>query len=174
MAYMLQKVSRYFRSVCVVTNSENQHRIQKITNLGWFSSVSVVTDMVPSCGPLAGIYTGLFSIPSENAFFLAADQPFISLPLIRYMFTKIEHCDAVVPRSEKGYEPLFCIYTKQCAETIKTMIDSEMYQVSKLFDKIKTTVIPIHEIKRYDPGLQSFINVNTETDYRLLNPKFIP
>jgi len=173
-AYMLQKITRYFRSVLIVTNPEYQQSIQKIVNLCWYSSVSVLTDIIPSCGPLAGIYTGLLSIPSSHAFFLAADQPFLSLPLVRYMITRIKHSDAVVPKSEKGYEPLFCIYTKQCINPIQTMIQSGIFQVSKLFDGIQTTVIETEEIRRYDPGMQSFINVNTESDYRLLNPKFIP
>jgi len=167
-------LTNYFQTICIVTNEEYRQRIQKIVNLSRYSSVSVVTDLMTSCGPLVGIYTGLNSIPASNAFFLAADQPFVSLPLIRYMFTKIDLFDAVVPRTVKGFEPLFCIYTKQCIQPIKTMIDSEIYQVSRLFERINVAEIQTEEIKRYDPGMQSFINVNTESDYRLLNPTFIP
>jgi molybdopterin-guanine dinucleotide biosynthesis protein A len=174
MAYMLHRLTNYFQTICIVTNEEYRQRIQKIVNLSRYFSVSVVTDIITSCGPLVGIYTGLNSIPSSSAFFLAADQPFVSLPLIHYMFTKIDCFDAVVPRTDKGFEPLFCIYTKQCIHSIKTMIDSEIYQVSKLFDRINTAEIQTEEIKRYDPGMQSFINVNTESDYRLLNPTFNP
>ena len=174
MAYVLHRLTNYFQTICIVTNVEYRQRIQKIVNMSRYSSVSVVTDIIASCGPLAGIYTGLNSIPASNAFFLAADQPFVSLTLIRFMFTKIDHFDAVVPRTDKGFEPLFCIYTKQCIQPIKTMIGSEIYQVSKLFERINTAEIQTEEIKRYDPGMQSFINVNTESDYRLLNPTFIP
>jgi len=173
-AYMLHKVASFFQTVFIVTNEENRLRIQKIVNLSRFSSISVVTDILPSCGPLAGIYTGLMYMSSSNAFFLAADQPFVSLPLVRYMYGRIDHHDAVVPKTEKGYEPLFCIYSKSCIEQIQIMIKSKVFQVSKLFDNISTSVIQAEEIRRYDPGMRSFVNVNTESDYRLLNPKFFP
>jgi len=174
LGFILQKVVPYFDQVCIVTNDEYRERIEKIVNLSRYSTVSTVVDLVPSCGPLGGIYTGLISISTSYAFFLAADQPFFSIPLIRYLSEQLDSYDAVVPKTNKGFEPLFTLYTQRCLSMIKKMLDERVFQVSQLFEMINANVIPAEIIKRYDPGMKSFINVNTETDYRLLNPTFFP
>lgn len=174
LGFILRRIIRYFDQVFIVTNTEYRDRIEEIVNLSRYSSVHTMIDLIPSCGPLGGIYTGLVSISSPQAFFLAADQPFFSISLIQFMFQQLGSYDAVVPKTQKGYEPLFTIYTQQCLPMIKKMLDEKVYQVSQLFGKINVNSIQAEIIMRYDPGFKSFVNVNTESDYRLLNPTFFP
>lgn len=174
LGFMLHKVVHYFDQVYIVTNHEYRERIEKIVSLSRYSTVSTVVDLVPSCGPLGGIYTGLISITTPYAFFLAADQPFFSIPLISFLSEQLGSYDAVVPKTNKGFEPLFTLYTQHCLSMIKKMLDEREYQVSQLFEKINAKVVSTEIIMRYDPGMKSFVNVNTESDYRLLNPTFFP
>ncbi len=57
-------------------------------------------DLVPRCGPLGGIYTGLKTSVHESELFLSCDMPFVSPNLLRELLTRggpafVEHAGTV-------------------------------------------------------------------------------
>src|SRR6266853_4185489 len=72
---------------------------------------SVVPDIFPGCGPLAGIHAALLHSSAELNLMLAVDMPFVSRKLLAFLFATAsgEANDAIVivPRSGKGRQPAF-------------------------------------------------------------------
>src|SRR3979411_2403122 len=73
---------------------------------------SVVADVFPGCGPLAGIHAALLHSPAELNLMLAVDMPFVSSELLVFLFAAAEASGAIVtvPRSVKGLQPLCAVY----------------------------------------------------------------
>src|ERR1700687_4621509 len=69
---------------------------------------SVVADIFPGCGPLAGIHAALLHSPAELNLMLAVDMPFVSRELLAFLFAAAEESDndgdamITVPRSRQG------------------------------------------------------------------------
>ena len=85
----LQKITS---RVIVVVNDIERAQLLPIPD-----NVSTVTDIFNDKGSLGGIYTGLISSDTEWAMMVACDMPFINLDLMRYMISKTNHNDVVVP-----------------------------------------------------------------------------
>ena len=56
-------------------------------------------------GPLGGIYTALTASPRARTLIVACDLPYLSLPLLQRLAAPSD-ADLVIPRTERGYEPL--------------------------------------------------------------------
>ncbi|MBW1912146.1 MAG: molybdenum cofactor guanylyltransferase [Deltaproteobacteria bacterium] len=117
-------------------------------------------DLIKGLGPIGGIYTGLNVIEDEAAFFVACDMPFINQGLIRYIVNVKGDFDAVAPKIDWKMEALHALYKKNCLSVIKEMIDSRSYQTLKLFQKVNVRFVDEEEVRRFDPQLKSFVNVN--------------
>ena len=81
-------------------------------NLG----LPVVADKWPDQGPLAAVCTGLLSSPAEWNIFLACDLPLVSRQFLQLLVQRIRatRSDAVVPRTEDGWQPLSAAYHSRC------------------------------------------------------------
>src|SRR5271157_1250377 len=75
---------------------------------------SVVADIFPGCGPLAGIHAALVHSSAELNLMLAVDMPFVSGELLAFLFAAAENNDAIitVPRTSKGLQPLCAVYRR--------------------------------------------------------------
>jgi len=123
--------------------------------------VRVLADIIPGKGPLGGIYTGLLSSKSEYNFFCACDMPFLNLDLLKFINSEIDDNDAVIPIVKGFVEPLHAVYAKRCLPAIKCHLENEDLKIKSFFSEVKCKYIPEVEIRRYDPSLFSFLNLNT-------------
>src|ERR1041385_5199187 len=58
-------------------------------------------DLLPSCGPLGGVYTGLCKTRSDGVLFLSCDMPFVTAAAVRSLCRKLKsHDDAVFTMDE--------------------------------------------------------------------------
>lgn len=73
--------------------------------------------------------------------------------------------DIVIPKSQKGLEPLCAIYSKRCISEIESMVDNKTMKVSLLLNKFRTRFISEDEISTLD-WEDSFFNINSEEDYK--------
>lgn len=132
----------------------------------WFRpyNVRIVRDMPPNRGVLGGLYTGLMHMTGDFGFCVAADMPFLSVDLIRYMTEKHDQGDVIIPRTPDGLQPLHAIYSRTCLEPIGDLLESGGLKIIDFFHSVTVVFISEAEIRRYDPLLLSFWNVNTEED----------
>jgi molybdopterin-guanine dinucleotide biosynthesis protein A len=129
----------------------------------------MVEDLIKGLGPLGGIYTGLEVIDDENGLFVACDMPFLREDLLRYMVTLGSEVDAVVPRVNWMVEPLHALYTKKCLPSLRKFVRSQELQILKFFKNIIVRYMEEEEIRRIDPDLKSFFNINRPEDLELIN-----
>jgi len=87
----------------------------------------------------------------------------------------IEHCnefDCCIPKWENDFlEPLFAIYhIKKAYETSLRNLRQNHYKLTKIIDQSwKTNYISIEfDIKKIDPNLLSFKNINKLEDIKIL------
>lgn len=156
----LRALKKLFKKIIIVTNSPRKYR-----NL---RDIEIIPDIIPHLGPLGGIYSGLKASSSFYNFVVACDMPYIDIGFIAYMYKKSYFYDAVVPKINKRYEPLYCFYSKNCLEFIKQLLDKKMFKIKELFSRIKVKEIIGEEIRQFALGAKIFTNINTKEDLKKL------
>jgi len=132
--------------------------------LGLPTAVRVVADAYPGKGSLGGIYTGVAASANPWTFIAAGDMPFLSLPLLRHMTTIRDGCDVVVPVVDGRPEPTHALYAKACLEPMQRRLQLEKLKITGFFPDVRVREVPEDEVRRYDPNLLSFFNINTQED----------
>ena len=145
--------------IIIVTSKE-----RSFGQLAKHPKISVVSDILPGQGSLGGIYTGLVKSDSIYNLVVAADMPFLSESLLRYMIKASDGFDFILPHIGEWYEPLHAIYSKNCIDPIKSILEQGHKVIVKLFDYVKVRYIEAEEVDRFDPKHLSFFNINTKED----------
>ena len=150
---IIEKLKDFFEEIVLITaNNSFKYR---------FPGIRTVIDVVPGKGPLGGIYTGLLVSQSKYNFICACDVPFLNLNLLKFIVSQINENNAVIPIIKGFTEPLHSIYSKSCLPAIEYQLQTGDLKIKNFFPKIKCKYIPEDRIKRYDPCLLSFFNLNT-------------
>jgi len=152
----LKLLKFFFKEIIIVTNQPGKY--------SGIKGARVISDIVAHQGPLGGIYSGLMASTSAYNFVVACDMPYIDTGLIEYMHKKSLGFDAVVPRLNKRYEPLYAFYSKNCLKFIGQLLDKKMFRTNALFSKIKVKEITENEIGQFALGEKIFTNINTRED----------
>jgi molybdopterin-guanine dinucleotide biosynthesis protein A len=93
-------------------------------------------------------------------------MPFLKVELLQYMRDKIGSKDIIIPRYAKNYiEPLCAIYSKNCLSVMERNIEAGILSIRRIFPYLKVRYIEEKEIKRVDPELNSFFNINYKEDF---------
>lgn len=156
---VLDRLGAVFEELIVVVRDEDW-----VTPYLRGYSARVIPDVYPGLGTLAGIFAGLQAAQTMHAFVCACDMPFLSIPLLTYMRTLAEGFDVVIPVVDGREEPMHAIYSKRCLEPIETRLRRGGARVIDFFPEVQVRYIDDAEIRRFDPELQSFFNVNTPAD----------
>jgi len=141
-----------FQEVIIVTNQK-----ELFSN---FHS-KIYSDLIPGKGALGGLYTGIFFSSFHYSFCVACDMPFIKESLVQYLVEKIDDEDVIVPRTKDGLQPLHAIYSKNCVDPIRKSIDEGKSKIIDIYDQVNVKIVDEKDFLCFDPGRESFINVNT-------------
>jgi len=163
--WMTEKLIKSNFTVHIITNGANQKRIQQSLPNVLLQNVSIFQDVYPDKGPIGGIYSGLFYSDEPYIFILAVDLPFFKPELMIAMEKECLRSDALIPQTEKGYEPLFAIYAKSCQAVFLKMIRQNNLKISNSYGLLNTRILTKKIIANFDPDYQSFVNINTMEDY---------
>jgi len=125
--------------------------------------LAVVIDEFPERGALGGIYTAIVRSPHERTLVVACDMPFLDERFLAYMAAL--EADLVIPRSNRGYEPLCAIYSRTCAAPIRERIIRGELEASRLPEGVKVAEVSAETVAAYDPDGLLLVNVNTPHDY---------
>ena len=130
------------------------------------SDVPVVRDLVPNCGTLGGIYTGLKEAKTAYTFVVACDMPFLNAEVIRYLVSLKSKADAVIVRLRQSVQPTHAVYSRQCLPVFEEMVRTGRLKVQDCIGhpSIKVRVVEYDELREIDPEGHSFLNVNTPAD----------
>lgn len=150
-----------FHEIILVTNDPPQY-------LQW--NVNIVTDIFPVRSSLTGIHTGLFYTSTPYAFFAACDIPFLKKELVETLVGAIEpRMDIVIPETSKGFEPLCAVYSKRCFKPLEAQLAENKLKIQQVFQKVRVKRISEDILRKSDPDLRSFYNINTPDDLAKAN-----
>ncbi|MBI3743911.1 MAG: molybdenum cofactor guanylyltransferase [Chloroflexi bacterium] len=127
-------------------------------------AVRVVNDVYPDRGSLGGIYSGLAAATNTWSIVVATDMPFLNVRLLTHLLSLREGYDAVVPMVEGFPEPTHAAYAKTCLKPIEARIQRNDLKIAKFFEDVHVRFVEEAELRRFDPDLDSFFNVNTPED----------
>ncbi len=157
---LLARVVGVMGDVCartlVVTN-----RPEGVQSLRLPEDVRVLSDEVPYQGPLGGLVTALAAAEDDWVLAVAADMPFVSPAVVRALWSMRDNADAVVPVTEKGPEPLLALYSKRCLPVARRVLASGRRRLVAVFRDVRAVEVSVESIRKVDPNLGSFVNVNT-------------
>ncbi len=126
--------------------------------------VRVVSDVLPGSAALVGIYTALCEARTPYVFVMACDMPFVNPDLVRWMVQACQGRDAFIPRIGGNVEPLFALYSKKCRPVIETRLQVGDMRVRGFFQDVNVGYAEEDLLRRIDPDLRSFTNINTRED----------
>jgi molybdopterin-guanine dinucleotide biosynthesis protein A len=131
-----------------------------------YEAGSVIADIFPGCGPLAGIHSALVHSVAELNLMLAVDMPFVTAELLSFLFAVAEKNAAVVtvPRVNDGLQPLSAVYRRDFAAAAERALRAGNYKIDALFSSVSTHVIEAAEMAAAGFSARNFFNVNTPQD----------
>jgi molybdenum cofactor guanylyltransferase len=143
----------------------------------------IFTDVFPIRSPLCGIHAGLFYAKTPYIFVAACDIPFLKKEMVQTIIREIESgYEVIIPETEKGLEALCAVDSKRCLPIIERQLKEQIaaigetanpkerklvrgLKIQRFFDKVRTKRIPEKTLRKADPDLVSFFNVNRPEDY---------
>ena len=132
-----------------------------------FLPFPVVADLIPDCGPLGGIYTGLSYSNCEKNLVLPCDMPFVTSECLNYLIANTNGNDITVPYHQNLLEPLCAVYSRSCLPYIKAQLEAKDNQVFQFYPKVKTKFITFTpNMAFYHPDI--FYNINSREDLKKL------
>lgn len=154
-AQVVERLSGWADELLVTTNQPQDYA---------FLGLALFADLLPGLGALGGLYTALAAARYPFTAVVACDMPFLAPRLLRAQFEMLdeENFDVVIPRTEKGLEPLHAVYRRQiCLLAVRAALDAGERKMTSWLKSVRAHEMPPAKIRRYDPDLLSFTNVNT-------------
>jgi molybdopterin-guanine dinucleotide biosynthesis protein A len=157
LAHIRQALGDLFKEIILVTNAPARFAAWDMT---------LVTDLFDERSSLTGIQAGLFYADQPLAFVTACDTPLLRPELIRLLLTTAAEGqdDIVIPQTAKGLEPLCAVYSQRCLEPITLRLKRGDYRIRSFFQRMRVRRVGETALRRADPDLHSFFNLNTPAD----------
>jgi molybdopterin-guanine dinucleotide biosynthesis protein A len=127
---------------------------------------SVIEDIFPGSGPLAGIHAALRHSSSELNLMLAVDMPFVSPELLAFLFEIAENNSEVVtvPQLNRRTQPLCAIYRREFADVAEAALRAGNYKIDATFSDVSVKLIDEHALASAGFSERHFFNLNTPQD----------
>jgi len=127
------------------------------------AGVRCITDIRPGIGPIGGLHAGAQAAHGEFLFVSACDMPCIEAGVVRYLFEAIGDDDVAIPSwNYEMIEPLHAVYRRSVLSAY--LENHESYSLRPMIRSIRTRYVPVEELRRFDPGLRTFTNINKLED----------
>jgi len=126
----------------------------------------VVRDLVPECGSLGGLYTGLTQATTPYIFVVACDMPFLNQTVIAQFTNRRTTDDIVIAKLDDRLHPMHALYSKRCLPALEQMIRARQLKIQEIVSQSSLRVRYVTEVDllTIDPSGHSFYNVNTMAD----------
>jgi len=122
----------------------------------------VIPDVHPGRGPIGGIHAALRHAAHPLVLCVASDMPHIGRGVIELLLTSARpDDDALIPRIDGRPEPLLAVYGRNALPGFEQAICAGRLRVVDAIEGLRVRYIDEPELRSADPGLRSFVNVNT-------------
>ena len=157
--HVLAAVSPLAREILVVANDDRLASDPRLT---------VIRDPEPHAGVLPALLAALDTASSELMLLVACDMPFLDRALIETLVRLAEQQDVVMPKVEGREQPMHAIYrVAACRAAVRAALEQGRRRMIAFLDDVRTLTVEEPDLRRIDPQLRSFFNVNTPDDLAL-------
>ncbi|MCK8816090.1 molybdenum cofactor guanylyltransferase [Natroniella sulfidigena] len=154
------RLQEVFDEVYVVVNDKSTY--------SFLTGVKLVKDIIPHQGPLGGLYTGLTYSSAQYNFLMACDMPCIDPNYLNLLKEEPKDYDVLIPKQEGYLEPLAAVYSKNCLDSVKRMLDQKQLKLISFFPEVTVRTIGKEKIKKVTDLKRNFYNVNYQADLKEL------
>jgi len=117
-------------------------------------------DVVPPCGPLGGILTGLRNARAEAVLFLACDMPLITVELLRKIIRARREDSRAVFSSQSGLVGFPMLLPVKAVDAVQSQISAGYFSVQQLAAVLRARKLGV------SVRTSRLFNVNTPEDIR--------
>ena len=167
-AFVIERMEKSVDEIIISVRDEAQGKLLKAI----FPNLRYACDKYENTGPLAGILSGLSICKDEYCFIAACDMPFINEKAVHFLFEKVLDHDAAIPQwSDGAIEPLHAVYNciSMIDETKKSLENNETTILAPI-SRLNVNCVPVEDIRKMDPELMTFMNINTYQDIKNVDP----
>lgn len=163
--HIVDNISNLVDEILVVVSSESQEKTYKLLE----PMVKVVIDRYDTRSPLVGALTGFECTRGEYSLLLPCDTPFVSSQIASFLLELCVNREAVIPRWPNGYmEPLQAVYcTRSAMAAANEALQNSKVSMDSMIVRLEdVSYVSTSVLKRMDPKLMTFFNINTPEDLR--------
>jgi len=157
-------------SVYVITPRIEQYR--KIVPDRCHLILEKIQDETKPHGPLVGFAQGLAHIKTDWVLLLACDLPNLSANILQHWAEELDTIGdeiALLPKTEKGWEPLCGFYKTSCLTSLRTAIDRGERSFQRWLFQERVKEIPAnHSAEEERIQFKMLFNCNTPADLTAL------
>ena len=139
-----------------------------------------VVDLIPDCGPLGGVYTGLHYAGSSPVFAVSCDLPFVHVSAVELIMKEAAVHDIVVPDIHGRLHPLHATYSRRCMPYLLERIGDNRLNITGFVNEMGGEMggemqglsikrVSAGEWVKEDPEFRSLFNMNTIDDWNEAN-----
>ena len=155
---VLAAVSPYAAETFVVANDDRLVGDARFT---------VLHDPEPHAGVLPALLAALDAATSPLLLLLACDMPFVNPNVVGFLLDLAATHDAVMPYVQSFPQAMHAVYrVEPCREAVRNLLADEGggRRMISFLDDVNAIRVPEDEIRKIDPEIRSFFNVNTPYD----------
>jgi molybdenum cofactor guanylyltransferase len=139
--------------IIVAKNKEQCRRFDLLKD------VRCIADIRQGIGPIGGLHAGVLAATGELLFVSACDMPCIETAVVSHLFDSIADADAAIPSwNPDMLEPLHAVYRRHVL--LRYLESHESYSLRPMIRSLNTRYVPVEELRRFDPKLRTFTNIN--------------
>lgn len=129
----------------------------------------LVTDTFPDSGPVGGILTGLTTLGPGSHIVVACDMPALNVGVLQLLLkAATPEWDAIVPEINGQPEPLCAVYRHTAAPRLMSFLESGKRSAREALGALRVKRVGEGVLRRLDPTLSCFTNINTPEDFETL------
>jgi len=122
--------------------------------------VRAYPDIMPGCGPLGGIYTGLMLSAAQLNLVLACDMPFVTFEFLKLLLSNLGSHDIVMARRAGRLEPVCGAYRKACAGQMLKLMENGKLKLQNIPRYFRVKILNLQ-------SRRTLFSVNTPADLKM-------
>jgi molybdopterin-guanine dinucleotide biosynthesis protein A len=129
------------------------------------AQVRLFRDRTGYRGAAPALACGLAAASNELVFACSCDLPLLRAEVAVVLCTMLNGYEAVIPQIHGKPQPLCAVYRREVAEVIEMQLASGERRLTRITQELRAHRPGEAELRRIDPELHSFLNVNSPQDY---------
>ncbi len=131
------------------------------------AGVKCVSDIRKGVGPTGGLHAGVLEVKGDLVAVVACDMPCINARVLGHLFSLMDDYDAVIPAwNPEMLEPLHAVYRRSAL--LAYLEEPGHRSLREMVKGMRVRFVEIEELRRMDPELATFTNINRVEDLEKL------